>query len=104
MKRHDDYASRALPRDWRNRLPDPESYYRRHVAKLGRTNGAGWAQGLCPFHDDHHPSLSVCVFGRGPWQCRACGAHGDLLTFHERATGLSFLAAVRDLFGSVVCR
>lgn len=101
MKRCDGYASHALPRDWRNSLPDPEPYYRRHVEKLGFANGAGWAQGLCPFHDDHHPSLSVCVTGRGAWQCHACGAHGDLVDFHERATGLSFAAAVRDLLGWV---
>lgn len=92
---------RLLPRDWRRRLPDPEPYYRRHVENLGRANGAGWAQGLCPFHDDHHPSLSVCVTGRGAWQCHACGAHGDLVDFHERATRLPFVAAVRDLLGLV---
>lgn len=95
---------RLLPRDWRNRLPDPEPYFRRHVEKLGCANGAGWAQGLCPFHDDHHPSLSVCVTGRGTWKCHACGAHGDLVDFHERSTGLPFVATVRDLLGLVARR
>ena len=51
--------SPRLSCDWRNRLPDAESYYRVYVAKLGKVNGAGWAQGACPFHDDRNASLSV---------------------------------------------
>lgn len=101
MTRRDRHLSRALPCDWQDRLPDPGSYYRRHVDELGRASSAGWAQGLCPFHDDHHPSLSVCVTGRGQWQCHACGTHGDLVAFHERITGLAFVPAVRDLLGWV---
>lgn len=89
----------ALPHDWRGRLPDPESYYRTRVSRLSRPNSTGWASGLCPFHTDHHPSLSVCVVGRGLWKCHACDAHGDLVGFHERITGLTFAAAVRDLLG-----
>ena len=89
-----------LPDNWRDRLPDPQHYYAQHVAKLTRPNGAGYAQGVCPFHDDHNASLSVHVVGeRGHFKCFACGERGDMVTFHRKRTGLDFVAAVRDLLG-----
>ena len=33
---------------------------------------------LCPFHDDHHPSLSLHVAGQY-FKCHACGAGGDVI-------------------------
>lgn len=93
-------TSPRLPRNWRDRLPEPTSYYA-HVEKLGRPNASGWAQGLCPFHDDHDASLSVCLaYVRGHWRCFAGCGHGDMIAFHERRTGLSFVRAVADLIGS----
>ncbi len=88
------------PANWRERLPDPAAYYAQHVAKLGKPNASGWAQGACPFHDDHEASCSVHVGdARGGWRCFAgCGA-GDLVAFHMRRTGLDFAEAVRDLLG-----
>lgn len=90
--------SRRLPDDWRDRLPDPASYYGQHVAKLGRPNASGWAQGVCPFHDDHNASLSVNLDG-GHFRCFACGEHGDMVTFHRKRTGLQFREAVAELLG-----
>lgn len=93
-------TTKRLPRDWRERLPDAASYYAAIVAKLGRPNAQGWAQGCCPFHDDGEASLSVQLVGeRGGWRCFAnCGA-GDLVSFHMRLRGLGFVDAVRDLVG-----
>lgn len=90
------------PDNWRDRMPDPAMYYGLHVAKLGRVNAAGWAQGVCPFHDDNNASLSVHVAGASPgaWRCFAGCGGGDLLGFHQRRTGLEFRAAVRDLIGA----
>lgn len=89
-----------LPATWRGRLPDPAAYYAQHVAKLGKPNGTGWAQGLCPFHDDHDASLSVNLAGeRGHFRCFACGERGDMVTFHQKRTGMAFPEAVRDLLG-----
>jgi len=89
-----------IPDNWRERLPDPDVYYGQHVAKLGKPNGSGWAQGACPFHDDHNKSLSVCLTGeRGGWRCFASCGGGDLVGFHSRLRGLDFKAAVRDLIG-----
>lgn len=92
------YGGAVHRQDWRDRLPDPAQYYRAHGIKLGRANATGWAQGRCPFHDDQQASLSVNL-RHGGWRCFAgCGA-GDLLSFHQRLTGLGFRAAVADLTG-----
>lgn len=88
-----------LPDDWRARLPDPASYYAQHVAKLTRTNGTGWAQGVCPFHEDRNASLSVKPSERGMWRCFAGCGGGDLMGFHMRLTGKPFKEAVADLVG-----
>lgn len=89
-----------VPRNWRERMPDPASYYAAHVTKLGKPNAAGWAQGVCPFHEDHNKSLSVCVTGeRGIWRCFAGCGGGDVVGFHSRLRGLDFRAAVRELIG-----
>lgn len=79
----------------RDRLPDPASYY---AARVGRFTARGnWAQGLCPFHDDHNPSFSVNL-KHGGFHCFACGARGrDVLDFHRRITGQAFKAAAQDL-------
>ena len=93
-------TSARVPANWRDRLPDPATYYAQHVVKLGRPNQGGYAQGVCPFHDDHNASLSVHVTGeRAHFRCFACGEKGDMVTFHRKHTGLDFAAAVRDLIG-----
>src|SRR6188768_2070312 len=80
-----------LPRNWRERLPDPLSYYSVRVEKLGSPNASGWAQGRCPLHDDSNASLSVNVTdARGGWRCFAGCGGGDLLGFHMRLYDLAF--------------
>jgi DNA primase len=54
--------------------------------------------GLCPFHEDTHPSLSVTP-ERGLFHCFACGMGGDVIRFVERLDGVSFPEAVRILAG-----
>jgi hypothetical protein len=91
-------SSQRLPIRWRDRLPDPERYYRQHVARLGPANAQGWAQGVCPLHEDRHASLSVHVgHPRGGWRCFAGCGSGDMVSFHGRLTGKPFIEAVRDL-------
>lgn len=87
-----------LPENWRERLPDPRSYYHERVAKLGKAQGDGWAQGQCPFHQDRNGSLSVNL-SHGGWMCFAGCDSGDLVSFHMRLTGRPFKAAVRALLG-----
>lgn len=91
------WQSPTLPRDWRDRLPDPAHYYAQHVGKLSRPNGTGWAQGVCPFHEDRNASLSVKPSERGMWRCFAGCGGGDLVGFHMRLSGKPFKEAVADL-------
>ena len=91
-------VSRRLPENWRDKLPQPEAYYRAHIESLGARHASEWAQGRCPFHDDRTASLSVHLgSARGGWRCFAGCGSGDVVTFHMRLTGLGFAEAVRDL-------
>ena len=91
----------CIPSNWRERMPDPATYYAQRVAKLGKPNGNGYAVGLCPFHDDHSPSFGVkLTSSRGHWCCYSGCGKGDMVEFHQRLTGLDFQAAVRDLLGA----
>jgi len=93
-------TTRTVPYDWRGRLPTPASYYTDALPDLRKPNATGWTLAKCPLHDDKHASLSVNVAAdRGGFTCFACGAKGDLLSFHMQRTGLDFRAAVRDLLG-----
>jgi DNA primase len=53
-------------------------------------------QGLCPFHDDKTPSLSVSP-EKKIFRCFGCGASGNAITFLRRYKNLSFPEAVRFL-------
>lgn len=92
-------TSKRLPRYWRERLPSPAKYWRSRIAELGEENANGWASGLCPFHQDHDPSFAVEMQGRGRFRCHStdCGRSGDVISFHQKVTGLGFVDAVFDL-------
>jgi len=66
---------------------------RRYVAldKSGKSY-----KGLCPFHDDHDPSLKVHP-GKQIYKCFACGAGGNSIGFVMEMEGWSFPEAVRQL-------
>src|SRR5689334_15726544 len=48
-----------------------------------RNAGGGNLKGLCPFHDEKSPSLSVSV-ARNLFHCFGCGAGGDTIRFVVR--------------------
>lgn len=52
--------------------------------------------GLCPFHEDHHPSLVVNQ-EKQYFTCFACGEKGDVIHFLQKIEGLSFKEAVKQL-------
>jgi len=54
--------------------------------------------GLCPFHEDHDPSLRVTP-GKGLWRCMSCGATGNVIQFVQRFDGVSFRHAFELLKG-----
>ena len=51
---------------------------------------------LCPFHDDHHASLSFSV-RRNTFRCFVCGAHGGTIDLAMRSLNKTFLDACRWL-------
>ena len=48
---------------------------------------------LCPFHDDHHPSLKLDQ----RFYCFGCGASGDVIDFTARLFGISLKDAAQKL-------
>ena len=66
----------------------------RHYVNLDKA-GKNW-KGLCPFHDDHDPSLKIHR-GKGIYKCFACGAGGNAIGFVMEMEGWSFPEAVRHL-------
>jgi DNA primase catalytic core len=60
-----------------------------------KKNGKSWF-GLCPFHADKNPSLSINPV-KNLWQCFGCGAAGDVIRFVELFDQVDFKEAVRRL-------
>jgi DNA primase len=63
-----------------------------------RNAGGGNLKGLCPFHDEKSPSLSVSP-SRGLYHCFGCGAGGDVIRFVQNIEHLDFTEAVERLAG-----
>ncbi len=53
-------------------------------------------KGLCPFHDDHNPSLVVYPDTQR-WQCYGCKKGGDCFEWYMRARGVDFTTALDAL-------
>ena len=52
--------------------------------------------GLCPFHDDRHPSLNVSQ-DKQIYKCFSCGAGGNVFRFLMEIERISFAEAIRKL-------
>jgi hypothetical protein len=52
--------------------------------------------GLCPFHNDRHPSLFVND-AKGVFLCRSCGMGGNAITFLMKLDGITYSNACRTL-------
>jgi len=63
-----------------------------------KKNGKGYF-GLCPFHADKNPSLSINPI-KNLWQCFGCGAAGDAIRFVELFDQVDFKEAVKRLSGN----
>ena len=49
---------------------------------------------VCPFHDDHSPSMSISV-SKQIYKCFSCGAAGNVFTFVQNYENVSFIEAVK---------
>ena len=61
-----------------------------------RSAGPGTLKGLCPFHDEKTPSMSVRP-SVGSFHCFGCGEGGDVISFLMKLDHLSFTEAVERL-------
>ncbi|MGI8761460.1 MAG: DNA primase [Jatrophihabitantaceae bacterium] len=61
-----------------------------------RNAGGGNLKGICPFHDEKSPSLSVSP-ARGLYHCFGCQAGGDVIRFVRDIEHLDFSEAVERL-------
>ncbi len=52
--------------------------------------------GVCPFHDDHDPSMHVSP-DKQIFKCFVCGAGGDVFSFVQKYEKVSFLSAVEKI-------
>jgi len=50
--------------------------------------------GVCPFHEDHSPSMSVSE-EKQIYKCFSCGAAGNVFTFVKDYESVSFMEAVK---------
>ena len=55
---------------------------------------------LCPFHDDHNPSMSVSR-DKQIYKCFVCGASGNVFTFLMDYENISFLESVKIVANKV---
>ena len=78
-----------------SRKIDKPAYYASEVPGL-KINGNGQAMGLCVFHDDSEPSLSVDL-NRGMANCFGCGWSGNIFHFHMKKYGVEFPEAALAL-------
>jgi DNA primase len=60
-----------------------------------RTSGNNLV-GLCPFHEDHTPSLTVYP-ANSTFHCYGCGKHGDVIKFVQEIERMSFKQALDTL-------
>lgn len=72
----------------RERIPakDAAFHYGIEIDRHGKS--------LCPFHDDHTPSLTYKGLH---FTCWACGVHGDSIDFTSQLFGLNTLEAAQKL-------
>lgn len=72
-------------------------YFGTHLDKKGKSH-----TGLCPFHDDKNPSLSVDQ-EKGLYNCFGCGESGDVFDLVKVVKGFSFtesLAFLKEYSGN----
>lgn len=88
-------SSPALPRNWRDRLPNAADYYRTNVPHLTASNALGWSLGECAACSPGNLTLAVNLTDdRGSWRCTGCGRGGDLVAHEMMRLGIDFKAAV----------
>ncbi len=86
----------AFPESWMNELMGKNDIVSviSEYTKLASKGGRMW--GLCPFHPERDPSLSVSP-DKQLFHCFSCKAGGSVIQFIMQAENLSYVEAVRHL-------
>jgi hypothetical protein len=72
-----------------------ENFYSGYFPSHKKLSNGEWVV-LCPFHDDHKPSMSVNIKS-GMFCCHSCGAQGDFIQFYQKKTGLSYSGSINAI-------
>ena len=56
--------------------------------------------GICPFHDDHNPSMSVSP-DKQMYKCFVCGAAGNVFNFVKDYKNINYYEAVKEVANKV---
>ncbi|MCG8570383.1 MAG: CHC2 zinc finger domain-containing protein [Spirochaetes bacterium] len=84
---------REIEKDAVKRQVDIVSLFKYFGVKLKKVGSS--YQGLCPWHDDTNPSLSVSPGGQNSFfKCFGCGKSGDVFTLVELMRGYDFKGAM----------
>ena len=81
----------------KDRIKDfPISAIIEHYIPLQKKGGL--IKGLCPFHQDRNPSLTVND-SKNMFMCFVCNTGGDAITFVQKLKRLDFVDALKDIAG-----
>lgn len=80
-------------------LPCPLMYYTNQFPEIKLNPNKAWCNVTCCFHEDENPSLDINLT-EGQFNCWSCHEKGrDIVAFHQKRYGLSFVDAVTELGG-----
>lgn len=89
------FISHSATKFNKSKLPTPRDYLQAMGIKT--TKAGQYLKLCCPFHDDGSPSMSMHS-AKGFYKCFSCDAKGgDLIAFHQRLRGISFVDACKQL-------
>ena len=75
---------------------DLQSFFQSNVEKMGPVRANGETSCLCCFHNEKNPSLCINVH-TGLYDCKSCGASGDVFKFYQDIKGCDFKTAIKEL-------
>lgn len=75
-----------------------EDVIERYLPLCKNGGSANTLTGLCPFHDDRHPSFCVNV-KKQYYKCFVCGEGGDVFKFVQKMEGCDFHQVLKILVG-----
>lgn len=79
----------------RSLLPSPQAYYGQYFTLKGSKPFV-----ICPFHHEKTASFQIYL-DTGRFFCHGCGEHGDMIAYHMKKHGYTFVEAVKHLGANI---